>query len=486
MIKYPNEDIINADDAGKRRRPFFLLYDTDLPFPTINSFRVLIVDDSPTLRNSLKKGLTTMGATVSEASDGCQGLEMVRSEDFDLIITDVDMPRLDGFAFCEEVKSRIGISTPIIILSSREREEDIERGFKVGASGYVLKSNARTELLDRIREELNRNLLLKGKTILIVDDSAVTRNIIEKALNSSGFNVLHAENGKQALEVLGDKIPDLILCDLNMPEMDGFGLCKRIRADLRLSDTPFIIMSSDGDRSTMRRLLQYGASAYLVKPFNINELVVTAERVLSDHFRRILREKERLESERKIIIGSITSLVLALEARDRYTRGHSDSVASIVADMAREIGFDDERTEQIRIAGKLHDLGKIGIRDDILLKSGPLNDDEWKILKLHPGMGAEILGPISSLREIIPAVKSHHERIDGKGYPDGLKNSQIPLWARMVAVADTYDALTSDRPYREGFSHDVALQIIEDGKGTQLCPECVQIFIKSIDTKMRD
>jgi HD-GYP domain-containing protein (c-di-GMP phosphodiesterase class II) len=134
----------------------------------------------------------------------------------------------------------------------------------------------------------------------------------------------------------------------------------------------------------------------------------------------------------------------------------------------------------------LHDLGKIGIRDDILLKQGPLNDEEWSILKQHPRIGAEILAPIHSLADIIPALASHHERIDGKGYPEGLKGSQIPLLARMIAVADTYDALTSDRPYRKGFSNDEALKIIEDITGTQLCPECVQCFFRSVQKKMRD
>jgi len=132
----------------------------------------------------------------------------------------------------------------------------------------------------------------------------------------------------------------------------------------------------------------------------------------------------------------------------------------------------------------LHDLGKIGIRDDILLKPGPLNKEEWEILKMHPRIGAEILAPIASLADILPAIASHHERIDGNGYPEGLKGDQIPMLARMVAVADTYDALTSDRPYRKGFANEEALKIIEDLKGSQLCPDCVQSFLKSVEHKM--
>jgi len=461
------------------------LTDSAIPYSRSSSPRILIVDDSPTIRFGLKRDLGQLGAVVTEASDGYEALNIVNSEDFDLIITDIEMPRMDGFTFCSKLKSHpTKNSIPVIILSSKEKEEDIELGFKVGAASYIIKSNAKSDLRARVKEILDKNSLLRGRTVLVVDDSTSIRNLIEKALTKAGFNVISAENGRDALELLGKDTPDMILSDLHMPELDGFGLCKSVHADKNLSQIPFIIMSSDGDRATMRRLLQYGASAYLVKPFNIDQLVVTAERFLSDHFSRILKERERLESERQFLIGSITSLVLALEARDQYTRGHSDSVARILMDIAREMSMDDERIEKLRIAGKLHDLGKIGIRDDILLKPGPLNKEEWEILKMHPRIGAEILAPIASLADILPAIASHHERIDGNGYPEGLKGDQIPMLARMVAVADTYDALTSDRPYRKGFANEEALKIIEDLKGSQLCPDCVQSFLKSVEHKM--
>ena len=428
-----------------------------------------------------------MGAIVTEAQDGSEGLNIVDSQDFDLIITDIEMPRMDGFTFCSKLKSHpTKNSIPVVILSSKENEEDIEFGFKVGAAGYVLKSNAKNDLRARIKEILDKHSLLKGRTVLVVDDSSSIRNLIEKALSKAGFHVICAENGLKALEYLSGSTPDMILSDLHMPGLDGLSLCKNVHANKELNQIPFIIMSSDGDRAKMRQLLQYGASAYLVKPFNIDQLVVTAERFLSDHFSRVLKERKRLESERQLLIASISSLILALEARDLYTRGHSESVASLATDIAIEMALEEDRVERVKIAGKLHDLGKIGIRDDILLKQGPLNDEEWRILKQHPRIGAEILAPIQSLADILPALSSHHERIDGKGYPEGLKGDQIPLLARMIAVADTYDALTSDRPYRKGFSNDEALTIIEDIKGTQLCSECVQSFFASVQKKMHD
>ena len=427
-----------------------------------------------------------MGAIVTEAGDGVEGLDIVGSQDFDLVITDIEMPRMDGFTFCSKLKSHpTKNSIPVVILSSKEKEEDIELGFKVGAASYVLKSNAKNDLPARVREVLHKQSLLSGRTVLVVDDSASIRNLIGKALRKAGFEVICAENGQEALKLLSRRIPDMILSDLHMPKLDGLAFCKAVHANNALNQIPFIIMSSDGDRAKMRQLLQCGASAYLVQPFNIDQLVVTAERFLSDHFSRILERTKSLESEQQLLIASITSLILALEARDQYTRGHSESVASLATDIAREMSLDEDQVERVRIAGKLHDLGKIGIRDEILLKPGPLTEAEWDILKQHPRIGAEILAPIQSLADIIPALSGHHERMDGKGYPSGLKGSQISLLARMVAVADTYDALTSDRPYRKGFANEDALAIIEEAKGTQLCPDCVKSFLNSVQQKVR-
>jgi putative nucleotidyltransferase with HDIG domain len=423
-----------------------------------------------------------MGAVVTQAVDGRDGFDAALTGHFDLIITDIEMPGMDGFEVCQKLKqSTITRSIPVIILSIKEDEEYIERGFRLGASAYVTKANAKHELRERIEDVLNRNTLLRGRTILIVDDSRSIRRVIGDALSQAGFQVVSSGNGREALGIMESIKPDLILSDLNMPEMNGFQFCKIIRTDPNLSEIPFIIMSAASDRATMRRMLQQGASAFLVKPFNIDQLVITAEKLLSDYFGHLIKEKERLDSERSLMLASIASLVLALEARDQYTRGHSDAVARIVVGMAQRMGFDAQEVEKIRIAGKLHDLGKIGIRDEILLKPGPLTREEYATIKRHPTIGAEILTPIPSLTEIIPAIANHHERIDGKGYPQGLKGSKIPLLARMIAVADTFHALTSDRPYRKGYSLHKALQILEEIKNTQLCPECVGVFLEWIN-----
>ena len=205
--------------------------------------------------------------------------------------------------------------------------------------------------------------------------------------------------------------------------------------------------------------------------------------MLSDQFHMLLMERERLDTERNLMIASITSLITALEARDNYTKGHSEAVGQIVSGMLKKAGAGQKEIETAIIGGRLHDIGKIGVRDEILLKPGRLTDTEFAHIKKHPVIGANIIKSIPSFSDVIPIVLSHHERMDGKGYPQGLKGDEIHLWARMTAVADTYHSLTSDRPYRKGMEQGKALQIIKDVTGTQLCSNCVDLFFKWIDHK---
>jgi len=284
----------------------------------------------------------------------------------------------------------------------------------------------------------------------------------------------------RALEFLKKNRPDLILCDLHMPEMDGAQLCSALRAHSDWAAIPFVLMSTAGERGVIRRMLERGACGYIEKPFNVEQLVIMAEKLLSDHFQLLLKEKERLDTERSLMIASITSLVQALEARDVYTRGHSEMVADLSVAMATEMGFSDEELQTMRMAARLHDLGKIGVRDDVLFKPDRLTEAEFSLIQRHPVIGAEILGPIPSLAPIIPGVLYHHERMGGQGYPEGLKGGRIPLPARIIAVADTYDSITSERPYQARTGKDKALQIIEDLGGVQLCPDCVAAFMRCI------
>jgi putative nucleotidyltransferase with HDIG domain len=268
-----------------------------------------------------------------------------------------------------------------------------------------------------------------------------------------------------------------------MPVMDGLTFCRLVNRKPEYSSIPFVCMSSENDRSRMRQMLQSGAATYIVKPFNIDQLIIMLEKLLSDHYQLILKERERLQTERQAMLAGISSLVQALEARDQYTRGHSEDVSKITIELAKRMNVSDDELEIIAIAARLHDIGKIGVRDDILLKPGKLTDAEFAMIKRHPVVGAKILEPIPSLEKAIPIVLSHHERFDGKGYPEGLKGIEIPFWARVTAVADTYHALISNRPYRNSLPKESALQIISDVRGFQLCPESVDLFLDWVENE---
>lgn len=438
---------------------------------------VLVVDDSKSVLYALETLLTPGGVRVVTATDGRKGQEALRRERFDLVITDVDMPELDGLAFCRWIKSRPSTADiPVIVLSSRESDADIEQGFLVGADAYVPKSAAKTELMPRIEEVLHKSIYVRNKKVLVVEDSRSIQAFARQGLLEAGFQVTVADDGARALEMIDAVAPDLVLTDLNMPHLNGGAFCRTLFSMERYRSLPVLVMSSMGDKPVMQHLIQDGVTAFIVKPFNIDMLVLTVEKVLSNHFQRILEERERLAKERKLMLGAIASLVNALEARDGYTRGHSESVTRVAVSIGREMGFDETETERLRLAGTLHDLGKIGVRDTVLLKPGKLTREEFEHIKTHTSVVRDILDPLWDMEDVTMAASSHHERWDGTGYPAGLKGEEIPLFARIIAVADVYDALTSDRPYRTGMPREQVLQLIAEGRGSHFCPRVVDAF----------
>ncbi|MDD2388308.1 MAG: response regulator [Desulfobacterales bacterium] len=441
--------------------------------------RILIVDDSSTVRLGLKRLLSPLNAEIQEAVDGQAAFECAVNGEFELIITDYEMPGMNGCDLCSRLKSHPQThAVPVIMLSSFDTDAHVSDGYNAGAAAYVSKNDAWHSLNSIAEDVLSRFNTRKRQRIMVVDDSFCIRKIMSNGLARAGYQVLSAQNGKDALNKIAEQRPDLILSDIDMPEMNGLDFCEAIHQNPQWADIPFVAVSACSDRAHMKRMTQYGATAYMVKPINMDQLLILIEKLLSDHFLLLLKEKERLDMERNLMLASITSLISALEARDQYTKGHSESVAAIVSEMVSLSGADKKEIEAATIGARLHDIGKIGVRDNVLLKPGRLEGEEFEHVKQHSVIGANILKSIPSLSDIIPIVLSHHERIDGKGYPHGIKGGSIPLWARMTAVADTYDALTSDRPYRKGMPVDKALQIVEEARGTQLCPDCVALFMK--------
>lgn len=444
---------------------------------------ILIIDDSPMTRKRERAMLEPLPATIVEAVNGAEGLAAASRHPLDLIITDLDMPFMDGIELCRNLKQhRATKGIPVIMVSSFDTDQDIERGFQAGVTEYIPKAEAGERLLTAARNILTNYSFRRDRTILVVDDSVTIRQAVEECLLQAGFQVVTAANGALALDAVARRKPDLILSDAMMPELDGAELCRRLRAQPDTAGIPFVAMSSVSERAQMARMINRGAVAYLVKPFNLDQLVIMLDKFLSDQFLLLLKEKERLDAEQRLLLQGISSLVSALEARDPYTRGHSEAVAEILTRIAVFAGVTPEEVGAIAIGGRLHDLGKIGVRDSVLLKNGKLTAEEYDHIKTHPGTGARILDGIASLAASLPIIEHHHERWDGRGYPAGQRGDQIHRWARLAAVADTYHALVSIRPYRDGMKHEQALRIINEVAGTQLCPESVELFLSWLST----
>ncbi len=444
----------------------------------MSELSILVVDDVQSVRSLVKKLLAPLKAEISEAEAAGSALDLARSLNFDLIISDNQMPGINGITLCLELKKDARThAIPVIMLSDFFSTEDIKQGFNAGADAYVSKVSAREELLDTVNNILKKQEIQQNSRILIVDDERDILRVLNQALSRAGFQTSLAKNGLAAFKVIEKDKPDLILSDIEMPIMNGFEFCRAIKADAELSAIPLVMMSANSERAQMMRMMQQGAAGYVIKPFNPDELIILINKLLSDQYLLLLKDRELLVREQHHFIASITSLVSALEARDSYTRGHSDSVARIATCMLALTGADNDELTRFRVGARLHDIGKIGVRDNVLLKPGKLTAEELDHIKQHPAIGNRILQANTSLADIMPIVRHHHERWDGTGYPDGLQGEEIPFWARLTAVADTYDAMTSDRSYRPEIPKKRALEIVGRVSGTQLCPDCVDLFM---------
>ena len=439
--------------------------------------QILLLEDSALGQKHICRLLEQLDVRVTPVADSrAVSGKALAADKIDLVIVDADFLDLDIRELGNRLQREVENHVPFVVLSSLTDVGVVDNIFGIEAAAFVDKNEAEERLAVTVQRLLTRRTYCRDRLVLVVDDSPVVRKAVCVGLQKNCFQVIAAGNGKEACDILTNTRPDIILSDIDMPEMDGFALCENIQADPLLRDIPFVVMSSHDNKAHLLRMLQLGASAYIVKPFTSAQLTSLVEQSLCDQFQLLRQEKEGLEADQRALLATITSLVAALEARDPYTRGHSESVAGIIANMLQLSNGSKEEVEQIRLAGLLHDIGKIGIRDHLLLKSGKLSREEFAIIKTHPAIGAKILSPIPSFLDMIPLVKQHHERFDGKGYPEGIRGKGIHPWARMTAVADTYDALTSDRPYRQGMAQGKALQIIEDVSGSQLCPDSVELF----------
>jgi response regulator RpfG family c-di-GMP phosphodiesterase len=330
----------------------------------------------------------------------------------------------------------------------------------------------------------------KADRVLIIDDEATFRMLMVEWLSSCGYECHEAANGSEGLNRALDEHWDLILSDIIMPGLTGIDLV-RIMKSFK-NRVPVIMISAERKSETVKMAFREGAYDFIFKPIAMDELEMTIARALERS--RLERENEQYKStlEQRVgelakqisalTIGSILALARALEAKDPYTNGHSQRVAEYGVLIAQQLAADYKTQERIRIAGQLHDIGKIGLSESVLHKCGKLTDEEYQLVKMHPVVGSEILTPVIKDAFVIDAVKHHHENFDGSGYPDRLAGEEIPLEARILAVADAYDAMTTDRAYRRAKTYQAAMAELERCAGKQFDPMIVKLFA-SIDRK---
>lgn len=326
--------------------------------------------------------------------------------------------------------------------------------------------------------------------ILVTDDDVMNLKIAEKLLKEN-YTVSCASSGKEALEILGRERPDLILLDLHMPEMDGFEVLRNLRESPDLSDIPVIFLTADDDRSVEIRGFEEGAVDFIRKPFVSEIMLKRVQRMLElsrlqhnlqDEVRKQTKTaEERREKVERLSQETVLSLAKAVDAKDKYTNGHSECVAKYAREIAKRAKMSENDQKDIYFMALLHDVGKIGVPDSVINKPGKLTDEEFALIKKHPVIGYEILKNITEMPGIGQGARWHHERYGGGGYPDGIKGEEIPVYARIIGVADAYDAMTSKRSYRDVLSQEYVRSEIEKGKGTQFDPVFADIMLSMID-----
>jgi len=328
--------------------------------------------------------------------------------------------------------------------------------------------------------------------ILIVDDEEVICSILARRLTREGYACVMANNGREALQYFYKHPFSLIISDIKMPEMDGLALLKRVKATN--PKMMVIMVTAFPEIDLAVEAMHLGAYDFIIKPADLDLVILSVKKALEkkrleeeivayrSHLERLVEERTtKLQQAYRILkkahLDSVKVLVEAIDAKDPYTRGHSDRVTRMSLKIAFQFGFAEDRLESLEYGALLHDIGKIGIKDEVLQKPGALNSEEYQYIQEHPLIGVKIIEGLDFFKDKIPMIRHHHEHYDGSGYPDGLLGAAIPLEARIIAVPDAFDAMTSARPHRGMMSLQDVLMELEKCKGTQFDPKILEIFL---------
>src|SRR6202162_3717115 len=290
-------------------------------------------------------------------------------------------------------------------------------------------------------------------TVLVADDQAANRELLEELLTAQGYKVIAVPDGAAAVEELTRTQVDLVLLDVMMPHLNGFEVCEKIKNNPDKYLIPVIMITALFDKQDRLEGIRVGADDFLSRPVDRTELLARVRSLL-----KLKQRTDELERAESVLF----SLARSIEGKDPYTHGHCERLSEYSARLGEHLGLSEDQLIALRRAGVVHDVGKIAVPDAILLKPGSLTADEWKLIKEHPVVGERICAPLKSFRFVLPIIRHHHEKLDGSGYPDGLRGDAIPVTARVLQIVDVYDALTTVRPYKKALSITDALQTMKE------------------------
>ena len=448
--------------------------------------RILVVDDEVQIARLLTGVLEGEGYDVDFVTEPERAVERLEAESYDLLLTDLRMPRMGGMELIEEAR-RIRPDVDTLIMTAFASADTAVGALRNGVSDYLSKPFG----VGEVRRAVGKALEARAQRIAQREEkSSLTEKVAEQgqdlAQSVADLSFLHdltrliAERNTPLRACLS-ALARHFECDLVI-QTEGDRVIERVGD---LGDAAELIqLAGDAARAGLSRLGAPGCiaapaargavAARRKQPFSRNDL-----RLMSIAGRDLAMavENDRLRAEqRRSYLGIVATLIEAVEAKDRFNRGHSRRVADLASAFARRLELPDREVELIGTGAKLHDIGKIGVPEEILNKPGRLTDDEFDVIKSHPVIGEQILLPLDFLAEARPIVRHHHERWDGGGYPDGLRADRIPHAAALLSIVDSYDAMTSNRPYRDGLPKERALEILREGAGTQWAPDLVEKF----------
>jgi response regulator RpfG family c-di-GMP phosphodiesterase len=482
------------------------------------NFKILVVDDEECILDVFKKYFEPeTNHTLLTASDGFEALEIIRSEPINCCFTDLSMPRLDGLELARKIY-QYDNTIPVVVMTGYPSMDIAIETLKNGVVDFITKPfqmeqilptiskviGARSNLVENVlsKEEdekskklvkINKELYEKIKEVETInlilqklDQASTSQDLFKILVNLSG-KITPCDEAHFCFFTQGMKDYEIITSffkDENKKRVDAVYIENEMAKKIGEDGIPYLIKGKNGCGNIIAIPLKIRSRVFgMLASFINNEDKYFSEKDI--YYLNFLVEKASFSIENMALyeniyenlFSTLYAFVEAIEARDPYTKKHSASVSGYAMSIARKIGCSQEEIAKLNISGNLHDIGKIGIPDSILLKPGQLTDDEYKIIKKHPVIGSNIIGHLGMWTDEQDIIRYHHERFDGNGYPDSLKGEAIPLLARILSVADVYDALTTDRSYRQKISDNIAVEIIRENAGSQFDPKIVDVFL---------